>query len=101
MRGKLSRELAMNNEDPENAFNEARALCAGNFRHWSRLTTVGKTIPSMRPALYARETPAQFPYFLVMRSVLIPFNEARALCAGNSDGCQVRFRRSRWFKSLQ
>ena len=42
---------------PATAFNEARALCAGNFPigpdNWCSKVT---RLPSMRPALYARET---------------------------------------------
>ena len=92
-------------------FNEARALCAGNCRartfgrssyvpsmrpalyaretptillrvQWLRTPTI---LPSMRPALYARETPcACFRDTPSARCKVTSFNEARALCAGNS-----------------
>ena len=59
-------------------FNEARALCAGNFDDSS--STSAPNAPSMRPALYARET---WPYRRRIPFRTGPFNEARALCAGN------------------
>ena len=62
-----------------NPFNEARALCAGNLRPWR--VNKPRRPPSMRPALYARET-------VTRQEVAVPtlqftFNEgpSRETCA--------------------
>ena len=100
MRGKLP--LMQPTEWAVIRFNEARALCAGNWRDSRGLRSRSRA--SMRPALYARET-RQVGRFQAARRVasmrpalyaretlrggyveevgLRRFNEARALCAGN------------------
>ena len=89
---------------PRTPFNEARALCAGNAP--GRPAAHRQRLPSMRPALCAREmvrnilsrlgtpcNPSMRPALCAremrmgrtmrpMRTAC-PFNEARALCAGN------------------
>ena len=55
MRGKLARGRGLGWR--QRGFNEARALCAGNFPCAG--IAAGLSNASMRPALYARETSRQ------------------------------------------
>ena len=76
MRGKLRTFFSCIRR--KDAFNEARALCAGSYGTETHARTHGA--PSMRPAHYAREV--SFPLTAAPQSTST-FNEARALCAGS------------------
>ena len=77
MRGKLTRSRA--SATGIGSFNEARALCAGN---WD-LVSMSRVLPS---AFNEARALCAGNWDLVSMSRVLPsaFNEARALCAGNS-----------------